>query len=115
MESVTAPISPHAQPWVSPDELKPARNLLDSFAVRKFTTRSDLRGGLQFASHLACASATGLPDRILLVSGFARDGTAWGDVGDDVRPDARMRPSDRLRIAQSKRNRRLDCWCAEFL
>ena len=60
MESGTAPISPHAQPWVSPDELKPLRNLLAGSAVRRFAARSDLRGGLQSAAHVACVAATGL-------------------------------------------------------
>jgi fatty acid desaturase len=45
---------------VSLDELRPARDLLDNFALRTFAARSDLRGGLQFAAHLACVSATGL-------------------------------------------------------
>jgi len=43
-----------------PDEVKPARNLLDSSALRMLTQRSDLRGALQFGAHLVCISATAL-------------------------------------------------------
>ena len=44
----------------TPDEVEPTRNILDSSALRRLTQRSDRRGALQFAAHLACMLATAL-------------------------------------------------------